>query len=344
MYEDKAPESAWKHSWWRRSAHRLWRTTRETGDQGEEPLGLWLTDDTVVIARFDRVQAYRVTTGAPQWTWRPPGRQVVVLMSADTEDGVGVVLHYDDGQRDVKHVGLTSLAVATGEVVRHREQDADLLGQLRSEVAIGGGLIATAREFWTERPVVCALDVGTGKVRWKHELTDPRVEGATVLSARPFVASLKMRGARDRPRLFVLGDDGTKGVGLALPDGYTRFGSRVAMVGDVLAVQLEPAEEAERDKGVRLGAYSVSSGRFLWKWYDKGGYWVTPLAHRGWLLVVHRSGGRLSVLDPATGRLVARRTLRGGAYDPFLGASGDLIAVGCRPTELNRRLRVFRWR
>jgi hypothetical protein len=289
------------------------------------------------------VQADRAATGEPLWTWRPPGEQVVRLVSADTEDGVGVVLHYDDGRRDVKRVGLTSPAVGTGEVVGHREQDTDRLGHLRSQVAVGGGLIATADEFWTEQPVLRTLDVGSGEARWQHRLTDPQVENASVISAWPFVASLRMRGTRGRPRLLVLGDDGTESAALTLPDGYEKFGERVAVAGDVLVVGVVPEDETEREKGDRLGAYSVSSGRLLWEWHDKGSY-ATPLAHRGRLLVVHRYGRRLSVLDPADGRVVARRKLRGTAFDPLVAASGDMVAVGCEARDYSRRLRVFRWR
>lgn len=347
MYEDSAPESVWKHSRWRRSARRLWRTPDEKGDGGGHPLGLWLTDDTVVLAHADRVRAFRATTGEPLWTWRPPGEQVVGLVSADTVDGVGVVMHYDDGRRDARRVGLTSLAVATGEVVHRRKQDAAPLGHLPAKVALGGGLIATTGESWKDweaRPVMRALDVDTGEVRWKYDVTDPGVESVSVLSAHPFVAVLRTRGARGRHRLLFLGDGGTDGVTLTPPEGYERFGERVAVSGDVLLVGLVPQDRAERDRGNRLGAYSVSTGELLWEWHGKETYQDTPLAHGGRLAVVHEYGGRLSVLDPADGRVLARRRLRGTAFDSLVAASGDLVAVGCEAGDYSHGLRVFRWR
>jgi outer membrane protein assembly factor BamB len=347
MYEDKASDSAWKHSWWRRSAHRLWRTPDAKGDLGGKPLGLWLTDDTVVIARVDGVQAFRATTGEPLWTWRPPGDQVVGLVSADVQSGVGVVMHYEEARRDVKRVALTSLAVATGEVVRSRKQDAAPLGHIPSKVALGGGLLATAGtswKDWEERPVMRALDVDTGEVRWTYELTDPRAESASVISARPFVASLRTRGVRGRHSLLVLADGGTGAVTLALPEGYDRFGEQVALVGDVLVVGLVPKDRAELDRGNRLGAYSVSSGTFLWEWHGEETYQDGVFAHRGQLLVVHEYGGRLSVLDPADGRVVARRRLPGTAFDSLVAASGDLVAVGCEAGDYSHGLRMFRWR
>ncbi|UXX94254.1 hypothetical protein N7U49_23095 [Streptomyces sp. AD2-2] len=130
MDEDKAPESVWRRSWWRRSARRLWRTPDETDDPGGRPLGLWLTDDTVVVARVDGVRAFGTATGEPLWTWQPPGGQIVGLVSADAQGSEGVVMHYEESRRDVRRVGLTTLAVATGEVVRRRKQDAAPLGHL----------------------------------------------------------------------------------------------------------------------------------------------------------------------------------------------------------------------
>ena len=346
MYEDKASDSAWKHSWWRRSARRLWRTPDEKGDLGGKPLGLWLTADTVVIAHADRLQAFRATTGEPLWTWRPPGRQSVALVSPDLDDGAVVVLHCDDGRRDAKRVGLTWLAVDTGEVVRRRKQDAAPLGHIPSKVALGGGLLATAGESWKDgeaRPVMRALDVDTGEVSWTYELTDPRVESASVISARPFVATLRTRGVRGRHSLLVLADGGTGAVTLPLPEGYERFGEQVAVTGDVLVVGLVPKDRAELDRGNRLGAYSVSSGELLWEWHGKETYQDGVLAHQGRLLVVHEYGGRLSVLDPADGRVVARRRLPGTAFDSLVAASGDLVAVGCEAGDYSHGLRVFRW-
>ena len=344
MSEDKAPESVWDHSRWRRSARRLWRTPFEEGVTGRETLGLWLTDDTVAVARFDRVQAYRMATGEPLWTWRPPGEQVVARVSADTEDGVGVVLHHDDGLLDVENVGLTLLAVDTGEVVRHREQDAEPLGHLPFDMAVGGGLVAAPVTSWKGDEVTLrTLDVDTGKVRREHTLRDRRVARASAISARPFVAHLEARGARGGPQLLVLDGYRKEPATLALPDGYTRFGERVAVTGDVLAVELIPAAKAEQDAGTRLGAFSMSSGEFLWEWRSKGASMV-PLAHRGWLLALHRYGRRLSVLDPVDGRVVARRRLRADVFRPLLAASGDVFAVGCEFSGNFRRLHVFRWR
>ncbi|MEU6373360.1 PQQ-binding-like beta-propeller repeat protein [Streptomyces sp. NPDC046909] len=347
MYEDKAPESYWRRSWWRlRSPRRLWRSQPVKGDRTDRPLGLWVTDDAVVVVRLDRVQAFRVTTGVPLWTWRPPGEEVVVLVSADARDGVGVVLHYDDGERSPARVRLTALDLGSGKVTWSRKQDRERLGPIGARSggsALGGGRVATADHHWEHGTTLRALDPRTGATEWEHPLADPRVGRVAVLLAEPFVALLEGRGARGRPRLLVVGEDGAEAATITLPQGYERFGERLAVAGGVLAVGLVPADTDERDKGTTIGAFDLSSGRPLWEWRGKGSSYATVLALRGWLLVVHRYGDRLSVLDPADGRVVARRRLRGYGFHSRGSAYGDVIALSCETVEDGGRTRVFRW-
>ncbi|MCT9083134.1 PQQ-like beta-propeller repeat protein [Streptomyces fulvoviolaceus] len=166
----------------------MWRSPYVKGERGDRPLGLWVTDDAVVVVRLDRVQAFRVTTGVPLWTWRPPGEEVVVLASADVRDGLGVVLHYDDGARDPKHVGLTALDLGSGTVAWSREQDKERLGYIGthpSGTALGRGRIATEDHHWDGRRTLRALDPRTGEIEWEHPLTNPRIEKASVLLAEP---------------------------------------------------------------------------------------------------------------------------------------------------------------
>ncbi|MGW2641747.1 outer membrane protein assembly factor BamB family protein [Streptomyces sp. NPDC001348] len=341
MVEDKVPESVWTRSDLWRSARRLWRTPYEKGEL-DRPVGLWVTDACVVLARFDRLDAYSMTTGALLWTWRPPGEDVVRVVSPDLEDGVGVVLHYDDGARDVRHVDLTALDTASGTVAWTRREKAERLGHLgeyHCEVALGAGRLATVVDKWGGAPKLRVDDVRTGRTRWSHRLTDGRSEPEAVLRAAPFVARLEARGSRGRPRLSV------GGVPLRLPPDCAKFGEQVAVTGDVLAVQVVPVDGVEEEHYVRLGAYSVASGEPLWEWRTRSdASTVVPLAHRGWLLALHGYGNRLSVLDPSDGRVVARRRARGYAFDPLVAAHGDVIAVACRSRSGTRRLRVFRWR
>jgi hypothetical protein len=64
MYEDQVPESVWAppsrpgRPWRHRSARRLWKSPKDGQDR---PLGVWLTDESAALVRFDRVEAYEPT-------------------------------------------------------------------------------------------------------------------------------------------------------------------------------------------------------------------------------------------------------------------------------------------
>ncbi|MET7733745.1 PQQ-binding-like beta-propeller repeat protein [Streptomyces sp. NPDC005402] len=342
MHEDRAPESVWRHSRWRGSVRRLWTSPWET-DLRDKPLALWATDDAVVDVRFDRVRAFRIPTGAPVWTWRPPGEEVVVVASSDVREGLGVVLHHDDGAADAGHIRVTALDLTTGEVAWSRPQRRDGLGPLTRRT--GGTALAGGRIAAVDGLALRALDARTGEPAWEGTITDERVEKVSVLLAEPFVVRLDGRGARGRPRLRVARSD----VALTPPEGYADFGGKLAVAGDTLAVELIPRDtpqrdDRHRDDRHRIGAFSLSSGRLLWTWQGGEVSSCTLLAHRGWFLVLHRRGDHLAVLDPADGRLVARRRLGGVGSDLLAAASGDVIATACRSHSTSRRLRVFRWR
>ncbi|NEB00570.1 PQQ-binding-like beta-propeller repeat protein [Streptomyces sp. SID13726] len=340
MYEDRAPESVWRGPWWRRSAQRLWRSAGDNGDRGGRPLRLWATEDAVVVVRFDRVQAFRSATGAPLWTWRPPGEEVVALASADVQDGLGLVLHHDDGARETKQYGLTALDLGTGRVEWHRDQDPQDLGSLR-DAALGGGRLAVSTGW--QQPVLRTLDAHSGETLSERPLPGTRAESASVLLAEPFVLLVKGQGARSRPRLLVTrgtDDEAT----IKLPPGCARFGERLAVTGDVLAIGLVPTDTDDRDEGTRIAGFSLTSGEQLWDWQGRGSSYATVLAHRGWFLVLHSFGDRLSVLDPADGRAVARRRVRGYGFHSQAAAAGDLIVLGSDSSEDDSRLRAFRWR
>ena len=259
MHQDKAPESVWaapeptkrRLRLFRRDpeAPTLWQSEFEQQDLGE-PLGLWATAETVALVRFDRVTAYAPATGEPRWTWQPPGQDVIVRVAEDAQDGLGVVLHHDDGEHGAQHVRVTALALGSGAVAWSREQPKDRLGHVgrrhAREVAIGGGRIATvARGKADAPPVVRCLDARTGAQQWERPLPDDRGDSFSVLAADPPVLSVRNSGRRSRPRLYVVREDGEWYV--ELPDGYKDFGPAVAVVGDTLAVGLEP--DAARRRG-----------------------------------------------------------------------------------------------
>ena len=114
--------------------------------------------------------------------WRPPGEEVIALASADVQDGLGVVLHYDDGAEHPNHVTLTALDLGTGTRAWSREQDREHLAYLDRAV-LGGGRIATAAGW--ERPVLRTLDARTGETVRKHRLDDPVSNGRPPSSRSP---------------------------------------------------------------------------------------------------------------------------------------------------------------
>ncbi|MFI1360818.1 PQQ-binding-like beta-propeller repeat protein [Streptomyces sp. NPDC020898] len=358
MHQDRAPESVWaapepgkrRLRLFRRDpeAQTLWQSEFEQQDLGE-PLGVWVTDETVALARFDRVAAYAPATGEPRWTWQPPGQDVIVRVAPDTEEGLAVVLHHDDGDRDARHVRLTALDLRSGDVVWSRDQEKDRLGFIGDhtcEVAIGRGRIATAHAWPGDaQATVRCLDLRTGALQWEQPLPDRWGDSFSVLATHPPVLSVGNRGKRSRPRLYVVREDGQWHI--ELPDGYKDFEPTVAVVGDTLAIGLEPDDPADSDEkstGTLLCAYSVTTGERLWEWRTDHGRTVHPLAHRGYFMVGNGYGSRVSVLDPATGRVVAERRLPGFSYRARYAASGDRLAVVCHAVNETRRLRVFRWK
>lgn len=361
MQQDRAPESVWaapepakrRLRLFRRDpeAPTLWQSEFEQQDLGE-PLGLWATDEAVALVRFDRVTAYAPATGEPRWTWQPPGQDVIVGVSQDTQDGLGVVLHHgdhDDGAPGATHVRLTALDLRSGAVAWSREQPKDRLGHLGDDhargVAIGGGRTATVVGGKADAPpVVRCLDARTGAHQWERPLPDRWGDTFSVLATDPPVLSVRNRGEHSRPRLYVVREDGQWHV--ELPDGYKDFGPAVAVVGDTLAVGLEPDDpggDNEKSADTLLRAYSVPTGEQLWEWRVDHGRTLHPLSHRGYLVVGNGYGSRVTVLDPADGRVVAERRLPGFSYRARYAAWDGRLAVVCHAVSETRRVRVFRW-
>ncbi|MGW2286071.1 outer membrane protein assembly factor BamB family protein [Streptomyces phaeochromogenes] len=363
-YEDRAPESVWggaKGPWWRRgpaSAPRLWKYPREKGSPGA-PLSTWAVGGTLAMARSGRVEAYGLTTGDPLWTWQPPDGEVLAHASADAPDGVGVVLHHGhaDGDGGAEHVRLTGLDVGSGSVLWSREQRADALGSVAGHargVALGGGLIITARpgpghghgdgDGDGDGPqALRAIDARTGALQWERPVPE-RWGHVSVVRAHPVVVSTVGPGEDAPRRLVVVGGETEREI--ELPRWAREFGGDVAVVGDLLAVEClgTPTPYGEEDTGSTLNAFSVTTGALRWTWSSTHGATLSPLAHRGHLVVLNGYGDRATVLDPADGRVVAERALPGYSYRARLAAAGDCLAVVCTAERPTHRLRVFRWK
>ncbi|MGA6222761.1 PQQ-binding-like beta-propeller repeat protein [Streptomyces umbrinus] len=354
-YEDRAPESVWggtKGPWWRRgpaSAPRLWKYPREKESPGA-PLSTWAVDGTLAMARSDRVEAYGLTTGDPLWTWQPPDGEVLAHASADAPDGVGVVLHHDHAEGDggAEHVRLTGLDVGSGRVLWSREQRADALGSVGGHargVALGGGRLATVRPRHGDTPpVLRTIDAQTGALQWERPVPE-RWGHVSVVRAHPVVVSTAGPGEDARRRLVVVGG-GEREREIELPRWAEEFGGDVAVVGDLLAVECvgPPTPYGEEDTGSTLNAFDVTTGVLRWTWSSTYGATLSPLAHRGHVVVLNGYGDRATVLDPADGRVVAERVLPGHSYRARLSAAGDCLAVVCTAERPVHRLRVFRWK
>jgi outer membrane protein assembly factor BamB len=126
MYEDKAPESVWlpKRRW--RALKPAWQA-RHNGPAEAETLGTWLYDGFVVRAAFDRLRAFDTETGERRWTWEVPGRDVLLAMTDEVVDGVGLLAHRPDVSGGREKATVTALDVASGKELWSARQD---LGRL----------------------------------------------------------------------------------------------------------------------------------------------------------------------------------------------------------------------
>ncbi|WP_326733060.1 PQQ-binding-like beta-propeller repeat protein [Streptomyces phaeochromogenes] len=332
----------------------MWKYPREKGSPGA-PLSTWAVAGTLAMARPDRVEAYGLTTGDPLWTWQPPEGDLLAHASADAPDGVGVVLHHDHADGDenggAEHIRLTGLDVGSGRVLWSREQRADALGSVDGharEVALGGGLIVTARPGDGDRdrdgpPALRTINARTGALQWERPVPE-RWGHVSVVRAHPVVVSTEGPGEGAPRRLVVVGGETEREI--ELPRWAREFGGDVAVVGDTLAVEClgTPTPDGEEDTGSTLNAYSVTTGVLRWTWSSTYGATLSPLAHRGHLVVLNGYGDRATVLDPADGRVVAERTLPGYSYRARPAAAGDCLAVVCTAERPTHRLRVFRWK
>ncbi|MET8437146.1 PQQ-binding-like beta-propeller repeat protein [Streptomyces sp900116325] len=125
MYEDRAPETAWGRNRRLRALRPVWKSDkdRSRGDTYEdEPLGGRLIGELVVRADFDRLRAYDIGTGTVRWTWPVPGRDVLVTVSPDADDGIALVLHHDEASSSSGLPTVTAVDLATGKQVWSRDR------------------------------------------------------------------------------------------------------------------------------------------------------------------------------------------------------------------------------
>lgn len=261
-------------------------------------------------------------------------------------DGATEHVHHAVADSATEHVHLTGLDLGTGAVVWTRAQRADELGSVGADVpelALGGGRIATVRTREDTPPTVRVLDARTGALQWERPLPEGWGD-ASVLTAEPVVVSTVGHGEpASRPAPRHAPRRHTEPLPYEVPPLYEGFGAHPAVVDDTLAIEfVSPHVEDTEHLGSGLHAFSMVTGAPLWTWRSAHGRTISPLAHRGFLIVLHGYGDHATVLDPADGRVVADRALPGYSFQAHLAASGDCLAVICAGQYAIQRLRVFR--
>ncbi|MFF5425694.1 MULTISPECIES: PQQ-binding-like beta-propeller repeat protein [unclassified Streptomyces] len=154
--------------------------------------GAWLSGDTLVHSRFDAVRGYDASSGARRWEYVPPGRSAVCHAAADTDGSVLILTRDADGASALAKGEPCATAVAI-DMKNGRElwQAPDAatdrgLDRFRpSSVSAGGGIAVLVKKDGLH-----AVDVRTGKSRWKAALPQGCVPGRTAVAERQVAALL----------------------------------------------------------------------------------------------------------------------------------------------------------
>ncbi|MER5312610.1 PQQ-binding-like beta-propeller repeat protein [Streptomyces sp. NPDC002773] len=180
----------------------VWDTPedRKTEWQGN---GAWLSGDTLVRSRFDAVSGYDAHTGKRSWEYVPPGRSAVCHVAADTDSSVLVLTRDGDGTSAPAKGNLCADVVAidtnNGREIWHTPLPALDLWATRLQsytVSAGSGIAVLLRGDDLQ-----AVDVRTGKIRWKAALPKGCVPGTTAVAERQVAALLACGGTE-----YLLGD------------------------------------------------------------------------------------------------------------------------------------------
>ncbi|MFF7105346.1 PQQ-binding-like beta-propeller repeat protein [Streptomyces nigra] len=368
MYEDTAPADVWGPKWRFKALRPVWRTAEEGRPNDDasstilvEPLGGLLLRDTVIRADLDRLRAYDIHDGGieggggaadARWTWSTPGRNVVAKVSWDVDAGLAYVLHHDDSRSDGDRPRVTAVDLAEGTRVSAHAYYGDLppdaafraLRDSAPTTALSGRHVVSVTDAHVE-----SVDVRDRRRIWRTSLrVDADAEYAWIISVDPLIVVTRERGTRGRRRLLVFDEQGKVTASPALPSRYERVEQPATVVNGVLIATVDPDyspsvqdEDGQTEKPDWIGGIDLSTGTTLWRRsFDAlRGRCLVP--YRGRLLVLHKFGTRVTVLDPRNGRVAARRRLHG--YGPgTLCAADDRFAVITHRTY-STPIRVFQW-
>ncbi|MFE0649304.1 PQQ-binding-like beta-propeller repeat protein [Streptomyces sp. NPDC059534] len=180
----------------------VWDTPaeRKAEQQGN---GAWLSGDTLVRSRFDAVRGYDARTGKRSWEYVPPGRSAVCHVAADTGSSVLVLTRDGDGTsapaKGNACADVVAIDMNNGREIWHTPLPAldPWATRLQSStVSAGSGIAVLLRGDDLQ-----AVDVRTGKARWKAALPKGCVPGTTAVAERQVTALLACGGTE-----YLLGD------------------------------------------------------------------------------------------------------------------------------------------
>ncbi|MER7625322.1 PQQ-binding-like beta-propeller repeat protein [Streptomyces sp. NPDC126503] len=165
----------------------------------EQGNGAWLSGDTLVRSRFDAVSGYNARDGKRTWEYVPPGRSAICRVAADTKSSVLVLTRDGDGATaSAKGRGCATdvaLDMKNGrELWRAPQSVAESRLDESPVMSVGGGIAVDVKGSDLR-----AVDVRTGKPRWKAALPKGCVPGTPAVAERR-VAALLACGGTAEPR------------------------------------------------------------------------------------------------------------------------------------------------
>ncbi|MFC9343271.1 PQQ-binding-like beta-propeller repeat protein [Streptomyces sp. NPDC057020] len=165
--------------------------------------GAWLSGDTLVHSRFDAVRGYDVRTGKRSWEHVPPGRSAVCHAADDADNSVLVLTRDGDGTsapaKGTACADVVAIDMSSGrEIWQTRLPALDTwASRLQSFTVSAGSRIAVL----LRGDDLQAVDVRTGRPRWKAALPKGCVPGTTAMAERQVTALLACGGTE-----YLLGD------------------------------------------------------------------------------------------------------------------------------------------
>ncbi|MFF5767702.1 PQQ-binding-like beta-propeller repeat protein [Streptomyces tanashiensis] len=170
------------------------RKAEQTGN------GAWLSGDTLVRSRFDAVSGYNAPTGKQSWEYIPPGRSAVCHATADTDSSVLVLTRDGNGTSASGKSEVCATAVAldmkNGREIWQAPLSPSESGLHRLQpypVSAGSGIAVLLT-----KDELHAVDVRTGKARWKASPPKGCVPGRTMVAEHQVAALLACGGTDNR--------------------------------------------------------------------------------------------------------------------------------------------------